>query len=155
MSYRLKATDERVEDLDFGAFSFLSLLEACGYLFPSILIGGRWHMAPTDDARYERCDYPPILGNDGFEVTELEAGVMARVARNFASMQRSLPGHVYQCEPEVGAPVGPGGIRSIVVGSSGESPVLWIGPEKIRPDMVDRIEAFAEWAERSGGFRIW
>lgn len=28
-------------------------------------------------------------------------------------------------------------------------------PKKIRTDFVDRFEAFAGWAEKSGGFRIW
>lgn len=28
-------------------------------------------------------------------------------------------------------------------------------PRKIRTDFVDRFEKFADWAERSGGFRIW
>jgi hypothetical protein len=34
-----------------------------------------------------------------------------------------------------------------------EAPAKW--PVKIRTDFTDRFEAFADWAEKSGGFQIW
>jgi hypothetical protein len=49
---------------------------------------------------------------------------MARIARNFAAVQRSLP-----------------------------DDSNW--PVKIRGAVTDKIAAFADWAEKADGFKIW
>lgn len=35
--------------------------------------------------------YPLLLSNDGFAVTDEEAKIMARIARNYVTIQRTLP----------------------------------------------------------------
>jgi hypothetical protein len=127
MGYDLRAKNEKAEDFHFGAFSFPILIEACGYLFSAISIGPRWCTAqPNPDPRMGE-GYPMLLTNDGFPVTDEEAKIMARVARNFVAIQRGLPDN----QPEQEKPM------------------------KIRKDFVDKFEKFAEWAESSGGFEIW
>jgi hypothetical protein len=126
MGYDLKPKNEKEETFRFGAFSFPVLLEACGYLFSCVQVGAKWCYAPGVDPRMGDT-YPRLMTNDGFPVTAEEAKIMARMARNFMAIQRSLPDN--QAEHEK--------------------------PMKIRKDFVDKFERFAEWADRSDGFEIW
>ncbi len=146
MGYDLRPLNEDVEEFRFGAFSFPVLLEACGYFFPSLHSSGQWYMPPND--------YPPILANDGFEVTSFEAGVMARVARNFVNIQRSLPdenlGSGIPAKAEWTREDLTSALATVISGRATNE--KW--PAKIRADFVDRFEAFANWADRSGGFLI-
>lgn len=125
MSYDLRPNNEELGEFDFGAFSWPILLEACGYYFIAIKKGPRWNFVAGVDERMGDT-YPKILSNDGFQVTEEEAKVMARIARNFVATQRALP--------------------------DTEEKDAW--PARIRTDFVDRYEKFADWAEKSGGFSI-
>jgi len=135
MSYKLVANND-VDDFPFGAFSFPVLLQACGYLFPCVSHGGQWTFVPGLDARMpKRDDYPRLISNDGFPVTDEEAKIMARMARNFVAIQRSIPSDQVDPGPDVQEIMRP-----------------W--PRRIRADFVDRIEAFAEWAPGTGGFQI-
>jgi hypothetical protein len=126
MGYHLRPKNESTDAFYFGAFSFPVLLESCGYLFLCVQVGARWCYAPGADPRMGSI-YPRLLTNDGFPVTDDEARIMARMARNFVAIQRSLPDD----QPEHERPM------------------------KIRKDFTDKFEQFAEWAEKSGGFEIW
>src|SRR5208282_147039 len=90
MGYDLTPVNDDAGDFHFGAFSFPVLLEACGYLFSSIHNGGRWYCTFGTDPRMGDT-YPGILCNDGFPVTDEEAKIMARIARNYVAVQRTLP----------------------------------------------------------------
>ncbi len=128
MGYGLSPNNNELDSFHFGAFSFPVLLEACGYLFPCIHDGGSWYCAFGTDERMPTGDtYPRLLSNDGFKVTAEEARIMARVARNFVAIQRTLPDY--------------GGKEN------------W--PIKMRTDFTDKFEQFAEWAEKSEGFAVW
>lgn len=122
MGYDLVANNN-IDQYEFGAFSWPLVLEACGYLFPAVqLAQGGWEMAGNAgelDVRFADVTYPLILTNDGFKVTDEEARIMARCARNYVAIKRSYP-----------------------------------EDERMRSDFLDRIEAFADWAEKSGGFAI-
>lgn len=136
MGYDLAPRNKAEEGFHFGAFSFPVLLEACGYLWPAISGGARWYHVSGVDPRMGT-NYPLILSNDGFPVTAEEARIMARVARNYVAIQRSLP-------EDHGA------------GDTIDTPDWQRAfPRKIRPDFVDTFERFAAWAPRSHGFRIW
>lgn len=121
MGFDLTPKKKGVEDFHFGAFSWPVLLEACGYLFPSITGEGKYCCPNTQK------DWVQIGTNDGFSIGATDAKLMARVARNFVAIQRTL-------------------------GPEAEK-LGW--PRPIRTDFVDRFEAFADWAEKSGGFKIW
>ena len=140
----------------FGAFTFPVLLDACGYLWPCIGSGSQWYCVWGADSRMpDGDDYPRLRSNDGFEVTEEEAKIMARVARNFVAIQRSLP------ETHRGTGTADTQVefkrediaKSLMKGMFGGPDGPW--PRKVRDDFVDRFEEFAEWAEDSGGFAIW
>jgi len=159
MSYDLIPVNEDAGDFRFGAFSFPVLLEACGCLFACIHNGAKWYCAfGTDPRMPEGDDYPRLLSNDGFAVTAEEARIMARVARNFVAIQRTLP------EPSPAELAGAGLkqkvefrredvetmlMRAMGGGSAGP----W--PMKIRDDFTATFEKFADWADRSDGFAIW
>ena len=134
MGYDLSPKNKDLDSFHFGAFSWPHLLEQCGYLFTVVQNGGRWYCAFGTDKRMGDT-YPMLISNDGFKVTAFEAKVMARVARNYALVQGTLEAPPEQKEP------------------------CWLGnndwPQKIRDDWPKRFEEFADWADKSGGFRIW
>lgn len=153
MGYDLSPKNEDLDCMSIGAFSFPILLEACGYLWPCIQNGGQWYCVFGTDPRMPEGDqYPRLMSNDGFEVTEEEAKIMARMARNFVAVQRSLPDtstpddargkSEFKREDVLGA------LQRGMFGGKEHWPV------KIRSDFTDKFEKFAEWAEKSGGFSI-
>lgn len=159
MGYDLKAKNDKLDSFHFGAFSFPVLLEACGYLWPSIHNGGKWYCAFGVDPRMPEGDsYPRLLSNDGFLVTAEEARIMARVARNFVAIQRTLPdpspdelkGAGYRQKTEFKRE----DVEALLArGLAGGTAEPW--PMKIRADFTDQFERFATWADQSKGFTIW
>jgi hypothetical protein len=160
MSYDLKALNPALPDerryFHFGAFSWSPLLEACGYLWPCLSKGGHWYCVWGADPRMPKGDnYPRLLSNDGFIVTADEAKIMARVARNFVLVQRSLP------EENRGAGTPATQMRferqdveaMLLRAMTDAEPNPW--PVKIRDDFTEKYAQFAEWADQSGGFEIW
>jgi 23S rRNA C2498 (ribose-2'-O)-methylase RlmM len=127
------------------------LLEQSGAYFTCLIKGARWytlhdermttHYHLNEDDQVEKivAEYPAILCQCGsFEVTEEEAKVLARIARNYAAIQRTLK---EPPEEEWG---------KLMMMPAYERPVVsWI-----RRDWVDIYENFAEWAEQSRGFTI-
>lgn len=151
MGYDFRPKNKAAGDFALGAFTWPVLLEAAGYLFPSIHSGGQYYAVTDTDPRF-RGDYPGILANDGFKVTADEARILARIARNFVAIQRSLPEEHRSQELMHKA----GGITrdDLIAALTGPGkPAVW--PAKVRDDFVEKVEQFAAWAEKSGGFEIW
>lgn len=138
MSYDFMPKND-VEEFRMGAFSWPILLEVFGYLFPFQSKGGRWVYNWEIDNRFkEEHNYPIIISNDGFEVTEEEARMMARMTRNYCAIQRKLDDSHFNEDVPVTAP---------------EWERKW--PQKIREDWIEKFKEFADWAETSGGFKIY
>lgn len=154
MGYDLAAKNEDAGDFHFGAFSFPILLEACGYLWPCIHNGGQWFCVFGADPRMPEGDtYPQLLSNDGFEVTDEEAKIMARIARNFVAVQRRLPDENKTEDTRSKVEFRKDDIQKMLIKAmSGGTTDPW--PVKIREDFTDKFEKFADWAEKSGGFAI-
>lgn len=155
MGYDLSARNKDAGSFHFGAFSFPVLLDACGYLWPCIGNGAQWYCVWGVDPRMPDGDnYPRIRSNDGFAVTAEEAKIMARVARNFVAIQRSLPDNNKADDAMTRGSVNQEQLLNLMTRALQHTePGPW--PVKIREDFVDRFEAFAEWADTSGGFKIW
>jgi hypothetical protein len=152
MGYDLTPRDESAGPFRFGAYTWPIVLEACGYLWPMAYRTPRWYCAFDADPRFQGLDYPPPLGNWGFEVTTIEALIIARVARNFVAVQRSLP-EANRSRGALCRELATAEDLTRFVAMGGDVPPgPW--PVKIRDDLTDHIEAFAAWAEASGGFRI-
>lgn len=153
MGYDFRAKNDDAGDFHLGAFSFPILLEACGYLFSAIQSGGRWYCAFGSDPRMGD-SYPLIISNDGFEVTADEAKIMARIARNFVLIQRTLPDENATEGMESKAEFKRDDVMKLMQEAMHPgSRKKW--PVKIRPDFIDKFEKFANWMEKSGGFEIW
>ena len=153
MGYDLSPVNKDVDSFHFGAFSWGPLLDACGYLFPCVRNGGERYCVWGVDARMpEGDDYPRLLSNDGFLVTSEEAKVMARCARNFVAVQRSLPdAHRGSGTTSTQVAFERKDVEELLIRAmSGATPGPW--PVKIRDDFTEKYEKFADWAEQSGGF---
>jgi len=151
MTYDLHANNQVLSTFRMAS-DWLHLLEQCGAYFTCMTHGARWytlfdermsthHHDSSDDGTSESVDdkYPAIICNCGFEVTDEEAKVMARIARNYAAIQHSLPDPT---EEEQNTPI--------------TTPEHWRPfPKKIRGDWVENYERFAEWAEKSQGFKVY
>ena len=155
MGYDFTPKNEDAGRFHLGAFSFPVLLEACGHLWPSIHHKGQWYCVWGADPRMPEGDtYPGLISNDGFEVTEEEAHIMARMARNLVLIQRSLPDdHVVDDLRSKNSMNREDVIKALERGMYGGGHEKW--PVKIRPDFMDKFEQFAEWLDKSGGFVIW
>jgi hypothetical protein len=155
MGYDLTPNNTDAGRFHFGAFSFPVLIDACGYLWPVASDKGRWYCVFGADPRMPQGDdYPRLISNDEFPVTEFEAQVMARVARNFVAVQRSLPeSHRGSGTLSTQESFNREGLeQTLLRAMSGAPPGPW--PVKIRDDFTALFERFAEWAERSGGFTV-
>lgn len=92
MSYDLKANNKDLEDFGFGSFTWSSFLQdCCGTLFPIVLKGGQYYCVSSEDCKEMIVDdYPNILSCNGFEVSDVESKIIARMTRNYVAIQRSL-----------------------------------------------------------------
>lgn len=80
--------------------------------------------------------------NDGFEVSNAQAKMMAVAARGLVSVCRAVTAKWDEIpEPQRGETL-----------KRNESLKLYKNP--VRSDFIDKDEAFAEWAEKSGGFSV-
>ena len=153
MGYDLEASNKKAGWFHFGAFSFPVLLEACGYLWPCIQNGGQWYCAFGVDKRMPDGDtYPTLISNDGFRVTAEEAHIMARIARNFVVIQRSLPDSDKTADARSKSSFNKEDVMQLLGRTMFGGEKQW--PVKIRDDFVGRFEQFADWAEGSRGFKI-
>lgn len=153
MGYDLLAKNKEVDSFHFDAFSFPMLLEACGYLFPCIHNGGQWYCAFGTDERMPAGDsYPRLLSNDGFRVTAEEARIMARIARNFAAIQATLPDRNAAEDARSKAEFNRDDLSAALLRGMFGTKENW--PVKIRVDFTQTFIEFADWADKSGGFAI-
>jgi hypothetical protein len=155
MGYDLHPTNADAGGFHFGAFSFPILLEHCGLLWPVQMQAGRWFCAFGVDPRMPQGDnYPRLISMDGFPVTEEEARIMARVARNLVAVQRLLPETNKVGDMRDKATFTRPDVEEALKRAMRHDLPADPWPAKIRGDFVDQFEAFAAWAERSGGFEI-
>lgn len=136
MGFDLRPRNKKAGELSVGAFTWLWMLESgigwpvgygCGMRHGEFV----WSRRPDD-----RC----LQHNDGARVSASEAKDMAKAARWIASYQDSL-WSVWIQETE--------SFRLHMQ----QNPQLYRMP--VRRDVVEKARAFADWAERSGGFRVY
>ncbi|PAF31889.1 hypothetical protein [Paenibacillus sp. 7516] len=139
MAYDFLPKKKEAGDFRLGSFAWTTLIEtAFGCLFPCLTKGGRYIYGWETDKRFKKeHEYPILISNSRMRVTATEAKLMARMARNLVSIQRTLDDSHYNTE---------------VAFDAAEWEKKW--PQKLRDDWVDEYEKFADWAEKSGGFKI-
>lgn len=136
MGYDLMASNKKLKTFRMG-LSFTTLLEAANYMFPCVHRGGRYYFVTGVDDRFPvGSGYPSIIANDGFRFTANEARWLARIARNYVEIQKTLPDNPkYE-------------ILSVKY-------IDYPFPYKIRGDWVELFSDFADWADKSRGFKVY
>lgn len=137
MGFNLKPRNKDVGEFDFGAFSWPWMLEA-GVGLP---LGYGHGFMPGQFITRNRKDGLCIAYNDGARVSASEAKQMAQLASWVADLQDSL-----HAEWEK-VPV------SEQQRMCDNRTHLYTLPA--RRDFVEKTRAFAKWAEKSGGFRVY
>lgn len=139
MGYIMKANNENLDDFEsFGGISWsIFIEECCGTLFPLALNSGRYYCAFGVDERMPKGDdYPNIISGNGFEVTELESKIMARMAKNYVSIQNSLDNsHIHDRNNNDAGYIKPFPIKN----------------ESNFPEIVDE---FSKWLNDCNGFKV-
>jgi hypothetical protein len=137
MGYDLRPRNKAAGDFEMGAFSWSWMLDS-GVGLP---VGYGPGFGPGQFVYRTRPDGKCVSYNDGARVTAAEAKDMARVARWLADYQDVLYAE-FMKQPE--------DVRKQMQESNSR---LYKLP--VRRDFVEKVRAFAAWAERSGGFRVF
>lgn len=138
MGYDFHAVNKELDHFHMGAFLWPYFLEQCGAYFLCMSHGAKYYFVSGIDERMpEGDDYPRLISNDGFPVTDEEAKVLSRIARNYVTIQRGLEDQSEK-EDDLLKPV-----------------YMQIWPRKVRENWIDHLEKFADWMEQSQGFEIW
>lgn len=135
MGFDLKPRNKAAGGHSMGAFSWAWMLDA-GVGLP---LGVGPGFSPGSFVYKTRPDGNCVHYNDGAKVNSAEAKQMAQLARWVADYQDSLY-ELYMKEPEERR-------------KHMQDNTLYKVP--VRRDFVERVRAFADWAEKSGGFRIY
>lgn len=87
-------------------------------------------------------------------ITNAEAKIMARCARNLVAVQRSLPDSHADKSAVGRKTITKENLLEMITATVAGGSVNSEWPVKLRSDFVDLYERFADWAETSGGFTI-
>jgi hypothetical protein len=142
MSYDLKPRHTDAGWFRCGAFSWSWLLDE-GVGWPLGYCEGMEPGRYYCEHRPERLGTP--MTNDGYHVTAGEAREMAKLARYVAAKHRTWQYH-WQHLPETE--------RKRRLDAREQPMTRGTYRYPIREDFIDLAEKFADWAEKSGGFRI-
>ncbi len=140
MGFDLIPRNKAVGEFRIGAYAWPSLLDqGIGWplgRYPGLLPGQYIHT--VDRTRRGTPDT-----NDGYRVTATEAREMAKIAWYVSAQHRAWREHWETL---------PTSTRELVEQKCHDSPSVYRVPP--RWEFIDLTERFADWAERSGGFRI-
>lgn len=139
MGYDLIPIKKSVEEITMGTLTWPLILQETGMGY---VLGYGTAMKPCTYVYNQGNDGSPV-SNDGFKVTSAEAKAMAMVARGFVSVQRYV-NKEWEAIPE-------SDVETYKNSSTGFGPTYrgtW------HEDRLKQIERFAEFAEKSGGFKI-
>lgn len=134
MGYDLTPRNKAAGDFSMGAFSWCWMLDA-GVGLP---IGYGPGFLPGQYIYLSRPDGKSPADNDGARITATEAKEMAKVARWVAAYQDALY-REWEKMPKA---------ECVRIADMQHRTV------PVRRDFVEKVRAFADWAEKSGGFNI-
>lgn len=86
MGYELVPRNKKLESFHVKAFSWPKIVSICGYLFPCKISGCNWKFSSREDERMGN-EYPKLLTSDGFSITSEESKIIARMIRNYLSIE--------------------------------------------------------------------
>ncbi|EPL7677462.1 hypothetical protein RG089_000597 [Elizabethkingia anophelis] len=144
MGYDLIAKKKDAEDLSIGAFSWPHMLQETGMGY---VLGYGANFKPGTYV-YQSGRKGSPSSNDGYRVTSFEAKAMAAVARGYVSVNRFI-NKQYEEMPEDERK---GYENALYHGDEGIVRKLYLQP--VSEDYLKKLEKFADFAEKSGGFEI-
>lgn len=134
MGFRLQASNKSLEDFHFGAFSWSWLLETGVGLAVGVSKGVKPYEFIYQPDKKGRC----ARYNDGYHVTKKQADMMAFLTKMLVLNQRFFNDEFRKLSDD-----------------DKEYYSKNYQIYDIRDDFIEKAEAFAEWAEKSKGFRIY
>ena len=137
MGFDLRPRNKMAGDFHMGAFSWAWMLDN-GVGLP---LGYGPGFEPASFVYLARPDGKCVGYNDGAKVTAAEARDMAKIAGWLADYQDALHKE-WEKEPKERQ-------KSML----DDPHRIYRSP--VRRDFIDKVRAFAEWANRSGGFKVY
>lgn len=139
MGYDLTAKNKDVADIRIGAFSWPIILQETG---AGYILGYGASKCPAQYVYHPRGNASPA-SNDGFRVTSSEAKMMAKIVRGFISVKKYVNNEWDEMdEMDRKRDEWTNDRLNIYVKYTGDN-------------FMDICEKFADFAEKSGGFRIF
>lgn len=136
MGMDLRPRNKAAGDFHWGAFGWSWML-AEGVGLP---VGHFPGLSPGEFIFLGRADGRSLGYNDGARVTAKEAKQMAMVSRWIVAKQRAMQDQFLARSEEERERMREDRFKVYTL--------------PVRTDWVDQLEAFADWAEKSGGFRV-
>ena len=139
MGYTLKPINKECESIDFGAFSWPIMLQDTGMGY---ILGYGQAKNPAQYV-YQNGNMGSPVSNDGYKVTATEAKMMARIARGYISVKEFINKEWAELSEED---------REREKNFKYEGKLLYM-PET-GEKFLEQLRKFADFAEKSKGFRI-
>lgn len=140
MGYTLQPRNKKVEALDFGIFSWPILLEETGIGY---IIGYGKGRRPATNVYQGGNNGSPVT-NDGYKVSAFEAKAMGMMARGYLSVKRFVNKEWETLDERDKA------FCKTQTVSDGK--LLYV--QEVGEGILEKLEKFAEFAEKSQGFSI-
>jgi len=139
MGYDLSSRNKEAGDFYMGAFSWSWMINAG----VGLVIGTGPAKNPASYSYTPDAKGASPQTNDGYRVTAEQARMMAAAARGLVNVERFIAKEWEQMSEED---------RKLDTEWNERSKIY---RTPVRDDFIDKAAAFAEWAEKSGGFAIW
>ena len=138
MGYDLKPRNKELEWYSMGIFSWSWMLNKG----VGLVIGTGYAIKPAQYSYIADKRGASPQSNDGYYVTSKQAKIMAVVARGLVSVEKFKVQQWNEYTPEI----------QKQMQDWNDKHKLYNMP--VREDFINKVENFAEWAEKSGGFWI-
>ena len=139
MGYDLKPKNKELEWFTMGAFSWSWMLDAG----VGLVLGQGKGIKPATYRYIPDKKGASPCSNDGFHVTSKQAKIMAHVTRGLVSVERGKVEEWERMSEEERKQMEDWNVTRSIYNLP------------VRSDFIDKAEKFADWAEKSGGFRIY
>jgi len=144
MGYNLTARNKKIADFEIGAFSWPIMLQDTGMGY---VLGYGANVEPASYV-YQNGNNGSPVSNDGYKVTSFEAKAMAAVAQGYISVKRFINKQYEEMSEEKKEHFK----SAKYFGDEGIVKKLYEQPTS--EDFLLKLEKFAEFSEKSGGFTI-
>ena len=137
MGYDLRPRNKGVDTFSMGAFSYGWMMETA----VGLVVGYGPGLQPGSYVCYKRKDDCDLMCNDGGRVSAKEAKEMAKMARLVAQQQDRLHFHFEKLDEETQ--------------KNYQENKYKLYQLPVRKDFIEKMRNFADFAEKSGGFRVY